>query len=290
MRWTGRREAFREILEEERCVHPGSVWDPLSARIAEELGFETGMLAGSVASLAVLGAPDLILLTLTEFADQALRINRAVEMPLLVDADHGYGNALNVMRTVEELETAGVAALTIEDTDLPQPYGTVGGARLLSVEEGVGKMRAALSGRRDPSLVIAGRTNAAVGGLSDAVMRGKAYQAAGVDAVFFTGIGEKEEIEVLRTEIDVPVFLGGSGEDALGDLEFLATNGVRVSLQGHLPFMAAVQATYDTLGALRGGKPPSDIKGTMSREAMERLMKDTHYRRRMEAFLGGGKE
>ena len=287
---TGRREAFRAILEEERCVHPGSVWDPLSARIAEELGFETGMFAGSVASMAVLGAPDLILLTLTEFADQALRINRAVEMPLLVDADHGYGNALNVMRTVEELENAGVAALTIEDTDLPQPYGTVGGAWLLSVEESVGKMRAALSGRRDPSLVIAGRTNAAVGGLSDAAMRGKAYQAAGVDAVFFTGIRAAEEIEALRTEIDVPVFLGGSGEGALGDLEFLAANGVRISLQGHLPFMAAMQATCDALGALRGGSPPSDVEGTVSRETLTRLTKDARYRNWMETFLGGREE
>src|SRR5438552_18069996 len=99
------------------------------------------MLAGSIGSLAVLGAPDLIVLTLTEFAGLALRINRAGSLPLFVDADHGYGNALNVKRTVEELETAGVAALTIEDTDLPQPFGDVGTTRLISLEEGVGKMR-----------------------------------------------------------------------------------------------------------------------------------------------------
>src|SRR5205085_9295304 len=89
----------------------------------EDLGFEIGMLAGSVASLAVLGAPALVVLTLTEFAEQAYRINRAGNLPLLVDADHGYGNALNAKRTVEELESAGVAALTIEDTMLPTSYG-----------------------------------------------------------------------------------------------------------------------------------------------------------------------
>ena len=116
MNWTDRRERFRAILGGSRCVHPGSVFDPISARIAEDLGFEVGMFAGSVASFTVLGAPDLIVLTLSEFAAQAYRICWAGNLPLLVDADHGYGNALNVMRTVQELETAGVAAICIEDT------------------------------------------------------------------------------------------------------------------------------------------------------------------------------
>ena len=93
MHWTDRRERFRAVLAGNRCVHPGSVFDPISARIAEELGFEVGMFAGSIASFTVLGAPDLIVLTLTEFAAQAYRINRAGKLPLLVDADHGYGAA-----------------------------------------------------------------------------------------------------------------------------------------------------------------------------------------------------
>ena len=104
MNWTDRRRRFRAILKVGRCYHPASVFDPLSARIAQDLGFEVGMFAGSTASLTVLGAPDLIVLTLSEFAEQAYRINRAFDVPLLVDADHGYGNALNVMRTVQELE------------------------------------------------------------------------------------------------------------------------------------------------------------------------------------------
>ena len=99
MQWRARRENFRAILNGDTCIHPASVFDPLSARIAEHLGFEVGLLAGSTASLTVLGAPDLIVLTATEFAAQALRINRAMSLPLLVDADHGYGNALNVART-----------------------------------------------------------------------------------------------------------------------------------------------------------------------------------------------
>ena len=119
-----KREIFRKVLQGEECLFPGSVYDAVSARLATEVGFEIGMFAGSIGSSVVLGAPDYIVLTLTEFADQARRICRNTDLPLLVDADHGYGNALNVKRTVEELENAGVAALTIEDTDLPRPYGT----------------------------------------------------------------------------------------------------------------------------------------------------------------------
>src|SRR6201996_4608952 len=148
MNWTDRRRRFRAILKGDRCYHPASVFDPLSARIAQDLGFEVGMFAGSTASLTVLGAPDLILITLSEFAGQAYRINRAFDVPLLVDADHGYGNALNVMRTVQELETAGVSALTIEDTVLPRAFGERK-PTVISLEEGVGKMRAALAAREE---------------------------------------------------------------------------------------------------------------------------------------------
>jgi carboxyvinyl-carboxyphosphonate phosphorylmutase len=186
-------------------VHPGSVFDPISARIAEDLGFEVGMFAGSIASFTVLGAPDIIVLTLSEFADQAHRICRAGNLPLLCDADHGYGNALNVMRTVEELETAGVAALSIEDTALPQPFGSQGKAQLLSVDEGVGKMRAALEARRDSGLVICGRTSAAsMTGVADAIVRAKAYAAAGVDAIFLVGVKTRADLDAIAAEIKLP--------------------------------------------------------------------------------------
>src|SRR4029079_9009110 len=124
MNWTERRGRLRAIVEGGRCIFPASVYDGISARIAGELGFEAMMFAGSVASFSVLAAPDLCVLTLTEFAAQAYRINRAGSLPLCVDADHGYGNALSVKRTVEELETAGVSALTIEDTLLPEAFGS----------------------------------------------------------------------------------------------------------------------------------------------------------------------
>src|SRR3569832_997015 len=153
MTFQKRREALRAILSGSACIHPGSVYDAISIRIAEDIGFEVGMFGGSVASLAVLGDPDVALSSLTEHAEQMRRMSRAAVLPVLVDADHGYGNALNVRRTIEELEAAGAAGLTIEDTLLPQAFGQ-SGTQLITLEEVVGKMRAALDARSDPSLVI----------------------------------------------------------------------------------------------------------------------------------------
>jgi carboxyvinyl-carboxyphosphonate phosphorylmutase len=286
MNWTDRRRCFRAILNGSRCYHPASVFDPLSARIAQDLGFEVGMFAGSTASLTVLGAPDLILLTLTDFAEQAYRINRAFEVPLLVDADHGYGNALNVMRTVQELETAGVSALTIEDTLLPRPFGP-SGRGWTSIEEGVGKMRAALAARQDPDLVIVGRT-IAMGATSteDALARAKAYAAAGVDAFFFVGIKDRAQLEAAAAAIDIPIIIGG-GSPELSDLDYLAAKRVRVALQGHQPIMAAAQAVHDTLKALRDGVKPRDLKGVPSDDFMAKATRDADYMGWTREFLGG---
>ena len=286
MHWTDRRERFRAVLAGGRCVHPGSVFDPISARIAEELGFEVGMFAGSIASFTVLGAPDLIVLTLTEFAQQAYRINRAGKLPLLVDADHGYGNALNVMRTVQELETAGVAAMCIEDTLLPRAYGEKKPS-LISLEEGVGKMSAALAAREDPSFVIVGRTSAAaISGTEDVLRRAKAYADAGVDALFFAGGMTREQLDAIADAVRVPLMLGGSGRE-LQDVDYLSSRRVRIALQGHQPFSAAVQAVYDTLKALREGTKPADLQGIASGDTMRRVTRDGDYKTWTERFLGG---
>src|SRR5438445_1329264 len=197
MSFRKRREALRSILSGSRCIRPGSVYDAISIRIAADLGFEVGMFGGSVASLAVLGDPDVALITLTELAEQMRRMSRAAALPVVVDADHGYGNALNVRRTIEELETAGAAGLTIEDTLLPQAFGQTK-TQLISPEEGVGKMKAALDGRSDPTLVIVGRTSApSISGLDDAIARVRAYEAAGADALFFVGVRTRAELEAL---------------------------------------------------------------------------------------------
>jgi len=286
MHWTDRRTRFREVLNGNRCVHPGSVYDAISARIAEDLGFELGMFAGSVASLTVLGAPDLIVLTLSEFAQQAYRINRAGKLPLMVDADHGYGNALNVKRTVEELETAGIGGMSIEDTELPTPFGTTK-PRLTTIAEGVGKMKAALAGRQDPLLAIAGRTSAIqISGLDDAIARGKAYEAVGVDALFFVGIKTRAELDAISAATTLPLIMGGvTGE--LADKDYLSARRVRIALQGHQPFAAAVKATYETLKALREGVQPAKLQGVADAELMKRVTREADYTGWTKEFLGG---
>jgi carboxyvinyl-carboxyphosphonate phosphorylmutase len=277
MRFQSRRKKFRSVLNGDRCVYPGSVFDPISARIAEDIGFEIGMFAGSIASFTVLGAPDVIVLTLTEFAQQAQRINRATELPLMVDADHGYGNALNVQRTVEELEMAGVSGMSIEDTELPQPFGSVGHTKLLSLSEGIGKMKSALDGRRDPNLVIAGRTSApGVTGIDDAVERAVAYEKVGVDAIFLVGIKTREDLETVSNAIQLPIILGGGGPDML-DIDYLSSQKVRICLQGHQPFSAAVKAIHDTMKALREGTPAGELEGIASSELMKTVTRDKHY-------------
>lgn len=284
MNTQNRRQKLRDIFNGERCVHPGSVYDPISARVAEDLGFEAGMFAGSIASFTVLGAPDIIVLTLTEFAEQAQRICRAGELPLIVDADHGYGNALNVMRCVEELETAGVACLTIEDTLLPKSYAA-GGVEFLSIDEGVGKMKAALAGRQDPDLIVLGRTSAVgANGVEDGIRRARAYLEAGVDGIMFVGIKTRSELDAISAEIDAPIMLGGAGAD-LQDPDYLAQRGVRIALQGHQPFMAAVQAMHDTLKALRNGTPPAELEGVASADLMRQLTRDQQYKSWQDEFL-----
>jgi oxaloacetate decarboxylase len=286
MNWADRRRRFRALLDGERCVHPGSVYDPISARIAEDLGFEVGMFAGSIASMTVLGAPDLIVLTLSEFAGQAYRINRAGNLSLLVDADHGYGNALNAKRTVEELETAGVAALSLEDTELPTPFGTTK-PRLTSIAEGVGKMKGALAGRQDPALCVVGRTSAiSITGLEDTIARGRAYEAAGVDALFFVGVRTAKDLDAISAATRLPLILGGISEE-MADLDYLGARRVRVALQGHQPFSAAVQAVYTTLKALRDGVPTSKLEGIASAALMKRVTRDDDYAGWTKEFLGG---
>jgi len=258
---TQKREQFRAILAGDQCIHPASVFDPLSVRIAEDLGYELAFMAGSTASATVLGAPDLVVLTLSEFAEQIRRICRAANIGLIVDADHGYGNALNVMRTVAELETAGLAGLTIEDTALPQGFGRAKGEDLITLEEGVGKMQAALAGRQDPTLVIIARTAALrAEGIDGTVRRVKAYAQTGVDAIWLAGGVTPEGVSAVHEAVGLPLLTGA------GDMtdEFLTANGVRVAHQGHLPLAGAVKGMYDTLKALRDGVAPRDLRASVA--------------------------
>ena len=289
MTFRKRRQTLRTILSGSVCVRAGSVYDPVSARIAEDLGFELGMFGGSVASLAILGDPDITLITLTELAEQMRRMSRASSLPVVVDADHGYGNALNVRRTVQELEAAGAAGLTIEDTLLPQAFG-VAEPQLISLEEGVGKMKAALDGRSDAAMVDMGRTGTrgcgpSASSFEDCLARARAYDATGVDALFFTGLTTRRELEAIAAVTTRPIVLGNT-QGELDDAAFLASQRVRIALQGHAPFAAATQAVYETLKALREGTRPKDLQGLAPADLTNRLMRHAEVKQRLAEFLG----
>ncbi len=264
---TERRHRLRRILHGDECVHPATVWDPISARLADGVGYEVGVLPGSLAAATVLGAPDIILLTLTEFAEQARRVTRYSRLSLIADADHGYGNALNAMRAVEELEAAGVAGLTLEDTLLPAQFGK-SAEEMAPVAEMVGKLKAALRARADPSLVIVGRTNALrSSNLSDCVERLRAYAQAGADAVMVVGVKTLAEVEAIGRAASLPVVLGNVAAIALApliDRAVLASHRVRVAFQGPLPFLAAVKAVHDTLRHLKDGGAPAALAGNVA--------------------------
>jgi len=251
MNWTSRRQRFRQILQGTDCITPVTVFDPLSARMVEDLGGQVGMLAGSVAAMAILGAPDKMLITASEFAEMALRICRAGDLAVIADADHGYGNAMNVQRTIRELDHAGIAAITIEDTDLPQPFGSVN-AQLLSIEEGTGKMRAAVAGRVDPDLVILARTSAAtITGRDDCIARIKAYAKTGVDGITLIGARSRDDLDALCAATDLPIMLGGLGSIAPTPDE-AAKMGARICLRGHQPYLASLAATYSAIQQVLG--------------------------------------
>lgn len=271
---------FRAILDGDRCVIPASVFDPLTARMAGDAGFELAVLGGSVAALVVLGAPDHALLTLDELAALSRRISRASPLPLLVDADNGYGNALNVMRCVEELELAGVAAMTLEDTVLPYPFGNAE-AQLLSVAEAAGKIAAAVSARRSADFAILGRTMVRPGKNEDLVQRVAAFAEAGADAIFLTGARLVSQVQAVRDVTGLPVVLGAARGE-LASVDDLAAVGVRICLQGHGTLPAALAAAWQFYRSARG----SDAHGeTPPAGFMDRYSETERYADLIGKFL-----
>lgn len=267
------RARLRRLFEGDHCIYPATVFDAISGRIASDLGFEVGMLGGSVAAMAVLGAPDDTTITLTELADLTRRITRASDLPLVVDADHGYGGVPSVRRTVEELEHAGAAAATIEDTDLPQHFGQTKHS-LISIEEAAAKIRAAVEAVKDDNFIVIGRTAAAsIADLDQAIVRGRAMEAAGADAMFFSGISSAEQLEALAQNLRGPFVLGGVGE-AIRDQRYLASQRVRLALRGHHAYTATIHAAYATLLRLRDGTRPEGLSDQPSERFLRHIRRE----------------
>jgi carboxyvinyl-carboxyphosphonate phosphorylmutase len=278
------RSLLRAMINEPGCVMPASVFDPVSARIAFHHGVPAVMLSGSVASTVYLGDPDIMTMTLTELSGLAGRIARATPLPLIVDADHGFGNALNASRTVAELEREGVAAMTLEDTLLPLSYPAGASAQLIPIDEAVGKVSAAIERRTDPDFLIIARTGAAgLDDMADTIARLKAYAACGADMVFVRGIESLEQVAQLEVAVDLPIVLSVKNP-ALRDTEVLKDTNVRIVLPGQKPIMAAYQAVSNAVQSDVDGTP---FKETMSAAELRKYTCDDIHQARVEAFMTG---
>ena len=281
---TEKRNRLRAILQGDVCKSPATVWDALSARVAEAAGFECGILSGSVCAATLLGAPDLALQTLTEFADQIRRITRAADLSVFVDADQGYGNALNAMRTVEELEHAGLAGLAIEDLVMPAHFGRNGAPELIGVPEAIGKLKAALSARQDASLVLVARTAALrVEPIALVVERARAYAATGVDALFLSGLKRLGDLDAIRAAVDIPIILGSAPGISRAEAQ---ARGVRFRLQGHAVLAVCAKAMYETYAHFKADGTPDELSAKMATaEEMARLLKAADYQAWDDAYL-----
>ena len=196
------RTRLRELLAAgPPLVAPGA-YDALSARLVEQAGFEAVYMTGFGTTAALIGRPDVGLLTGAEMVDNARRIAAAVDVPVIADADTGYGNALNVVRTVQLYEQAGVAGIQLEDQVMPKKCGHMSGKALIGCDEMVGKVRAAVAARRDPDLVVIARTDAvAVSGVDDALDRARAYADAGADLLVVEAPTSVADIERVVEEL-----------------------------------------------------------------------------------------
>jgi len=245
---------FRELLGRRQVTMLPAVGDPFSARIVAREGFEAVMASGNATAAMRLGIPDVGLLTLTENAEVAGRIAQASELPVFADADTGYGNALNVRRTVLEFERAGVAAIMIEDQVTPKRCGMLAGKQVIAPAEMEMKIKAALDARCDDDLVIVARTDArAVEGLDAAIRRAERYALAGADAIFVEGPRTRAEAEEIGRRIDRPLIYNVTPTGSVPPLDVVTLEqiGFRVLSFSVYVLLSAIPAMQNFLRQLK---------------------------------------
>jgi carboxyvinyl-carboxyphosphonate phosphorylmutase len=197
---------FRDLMNAPEILVVPSAYDALSAKVIEQAGFKAVHMTGSGTSASMLGMPDLGFTTITEMATNAKNITLAVDLPVIMDIDAGYGNAMNTWRCVREFERAGIVGGHLEDQVVPKRCGHLEGKRLISTEEMVGKIEAAVAGKSDPDWVLIARTDAREKlGLDEAIRRSREYVAAGADCIFLEAMLTVDEMKRVRDEIDAPL-------------------------------------------------------------------------------------
>ncbi|HLW65246.1 MAG TPA: methylisocitrate lyase [Gemmataceae bacterium] len=280
---------LRQAWQAGTIAVPG-VFNCLVAKMAERLSFSAVYLSGGALS-ACFGVPDVGLITLSEFAEAARQITQACTLPLLCDADTGFGEALNVERTVRLLESAGAAGLHLEDQQLPKRCGHLSGKQLVKPDEMAAKIRAAVAARNDPDFVIIARTDArGVNGYDDAVARAKLYLQAGADAIFPEALESKEEFA--RFAKDVPAILLANmtefGKSPNLDVATLGGIGYRMVLFPLTAFRTAMRGAQETLAELKqAGQQQKALPKMLTRAELYDLLDYRGFEERDRKFFGG---
>jgi 2,3-dimethylmalate lyase len=248
------RKTLKELLMRQRLLVAPGCFDGLSARLVETAGFEAGYLSGGAVARSM-GIPDIGLVTLSETIERAAQVVATVKLPIIADADTGYGNAVNLVRTVREFERVGVAAIHIEDQITPKRCGHLEGKEVISLAEMEKKLEAALVTRSDPDFCIIARTDArAVNGFEDAINRGQAFAKLGVDAIFIEAPQSEEELaEIPRRIPDVPILVNvfKGGKTPMLPVARLEAMGYRIAIYPSETQRAAIHAMRRALETLK---------------------------------------
>jgi 2-methylisocitrate lyase-like PEP mutase family enzyme len=271
------RARLRELLAAGPVLAPGA-YDALTARLVEQAGFDVVYMTGFGTTASLVGRPDVGLLTGTEMVDNARRIAAAVDVPVIADADTGYGNAINVVRTVQLYEQAGVAGLHLEDQVTPKKCGHMTGKAVVETGEMVGKIRAAVAARRDPDLVLIARTDAAaVEGLDAAIARARAYADAGADVLFVEAPTSEDDIARVADELKgvAPLVFNWAegGRTPPVPLDRITELGFSLVLYPIGTLLAATAGVQALLAALRAdGTPAAALPGLPTFDAFTDLI------------------
>jgi methylisocitrate lyase len=264
-----KRAQFRERLASGELLRVPGAFNPLSARLIQDKGFDGVYISGAVIS-ADLGLPDIGLTTLTEVAGRSQQILRMTDLPTLVDADTGFGEPMNVARTVQTLEDAGVSGLHIEDQVNPKRCGHLDGKAVVDTETALKRIRAAADARRDPNLLIMARTDIrAVDGLDAAMDRAKQLVDAGADAIFPEAMKDLSEFEAMRKAVDVPILANMTefGKSELFTTTQLSNIGVNIVIYPVTLLRSAMGAAERTLDAINANGTQQSVVGEMQTRA-----------------------
>lgn len=249
-----RAKQLRELLAKDQILMAPGAYDVWSAKLIEQAGFPAVYMTGYGVSASTLGMPDIGLMSFAEILDVARHMAAAVQIPLIADADNGYGNVLNVVRTVREYEQAGVAGIQLEDQVLPKRCGHMEGKQLISKEEMVAKIRAAAYARQNPDTVLIARTDAvAVNGFEDAIDRAIAYREAGADVLFVEAMQTREQVETAGRRVQAPLFANmvEGGKTPLYPADRLYEMGFRIVIYPVSTLYTATKAVQEALATLR---------------------------------------